>query len=154
MIKTGNLQFCLSFEQILLLNCSIKIFFFFFDITTFKKLQKNQIDFLNCFLNYFLRVVIMKAFTRKLCIFLKNQSTSQRTLLLLYVSKHRFCKLNSRTLRIKNAKFSGWYFYMNKNIQGDFQICIRVPSADASLNICSVFLRLCENSKNVILCAK
>ena len=24
-------------------------------------------------------------------------------------------------------KFSGWFFYMNKNIQGDFQICISVP---------------------------
>ena len=26
-----------------------------------------------------------------------------------------------------NAKFSGQYFYMNKNIQVDFQICIIVP---------------------------
>ena len=28
---------------------------------------------------------------------------------------------------IKNAKFSGHYFYMNLNIKGDFQICISVP---------------------------
>ena len=28
---------------------------------------------------------------------------------------------------IKNAKFSGWYFYMNMNIWGDFHICISVP---------------------------
>ena len=28
---------------------------------------------------------------------------------------------------IQNAKFSGYYFYMNTNIQGDFQICISVP---------------------------
>ena len=28
---------------------------------------------------------------------------------------------------IKNAKFSGYYFYMNTNIYGDFQICISVP---------------------------
>ena len=34
---------------------------------------------------------------------------------------------NSRILTIKNAKFSGYYFYMNLNIQGDFQICISVP---------------------------
>ena len=34
---------------------------------------------------------------------------------------------NSRILRIKIAKFSGYYFYMNKNIQRDFQICISVP---------------------------
>ena len=29
---------------------------------------------------------------------------------------------------IKNAKPSGYYFYMNLNIWGDFQICISVPS--------------------------
>ena len=34
---------------------------------------------------------------------------------------------NSRILRIKNAKFSGYCFYMNTNIQRDFQICISVP---------------------------
>ena len=34
---------------------------------------------------------------------------------------------NSRILRIKNAKFSGYCFYVNKNILGDFQICISVP---------------------------
>ena len=28
---------------------------------------------------------------------------------------------------IKNAKPSGYYFYMNLNIWGDFQICISVP---------------------------
>ena len=30
---------------------------------------------------------------------------------------------------IKNAKFSGYYFSMNTNIQGYFQICISVPLA-------------------------
>ena len=34
---------------------------------------------------------------------------------------------NSRTLRIKNAQFSGYYFYINTNIKGDFKICISVP---------------------------
>ena len=29
--------------------------------------------------------------------------------------------------RIKNAKFSGQYFYMNTNISVDFQICISAP---------------------------
>ena len=33
----------------------------------------------------------------------------------------------SRILMIKNAKFSGYWFYMNKNILGDFQIYISVP---------------------------
>ena len=28
---------------------------------------------------------------------------------------------------IKNAKLSGYYFYMNLNIWGNFQICISVP---------------------------
>ena len=34
---------------------------------------------------------------------------------------------NSRIPRIKNAKFSEYYFYLNTNIYGDFQICISVP---------------------------
>ena len=34
---------------------------------------------------------------------------------------------NSRILTIKNAKLSGYYFYMNLNIWGDFKICISVP---------------------------
>ena len=34
---------------------------------------------------------------------------------------------NSRIVTIKNGKFSGYYFYMNLNIWGDFQICISVP---------------------------
>ena len=34
---------------------------------------------------------------------------------------------NSRILQIKNAKFSGYYFYINLNTYGDFQFCISVP---------------------------
>ena len=34
---------------------------------------------------------------------------------------------NSRILGIKNAKFSGYCFYMSTNIEGYFQICISVP---------------------------
>ena len=34
---------------------------------------------------------------------------------------------NSRILRIKNTKFSGYYFNTNTNVQGDFQFCISVP---------------------------
>ena len=30
-------------------------------------------------------------------------------------------------LRIKNPKFSGYCFYVNTNIQWDFQICVSVP---------------------------
>ena len=33
---------------------------------------------------------------------------------------------NSRIPRIKTAKFSWYCFYMNTNIWGDFQICVRV----------------------------
>ena len=29
--------------------------------------------------------------------------------------------------KIKNAKFSGYCFYIKTNMYGDFQICIRVP---------------------------
>ena len=34
---------------------------------------------------------------------------------------------NSRILRIKNAKFSGYCLYINPNILWNFQICISVP---------------------------
>ena len=34
---------------------------------------------------------------------------------------------NSRILRIKNAKFSRYCFYMNTNIKGDFRIYFTVP---------------------------
>ena len=34
---------------------------------------------------------------------------------------------NSKILTIKNPKFSGYYFYTNLNVWGDFQICISVP---------------------------
>ena len=34
---------------------------------------------------------------------------------------------NSTILTIKNANLSGYYFYMNMNMWGDFQICISVP---------------------------
>ena len=34
---------------------------------------------------------------------------------------------NSRIPTIKNTKFSVYYFYMNLNISGNFQICINVP---------------------------
>ena len=34
---------------------------------------------------------------------------------------------NSKILTIKNAKLSWYYFNVNLNIWGDFQICISVP---------------------------
>ena len=49
----------------------------------------------------------------KISLFLKHLQTSRVN--------------NSRILRIKNAKFSGYCFYMNTNLYCDFQICISVP---------------------------
>ena len=34
---------------------------------------------------------------------------------------------NSRIPKIKKVKFSGYCFFMNPNISGDFQICISLP---------------------------
>ena len=47
----------------------------------------------------------------------------------MFVNKHfaNFMVYNLRIPRIKNAKFLGYFFYMNTNIYGDFQICIGVP---------------------------
>ena len=42
---------------------------------------------------------------------------------------------NSRILRIKNAKFSEYCFYINTNKYGDFQICISVPLMEQLVNL-------------------
>ena len=47
---------------------------------------------------------------------------------------------NSRNVWIKNAKFSEYYFYMNTNIQHNFQIRISVPSIALILGWFSSFL--------------
>ena len=46
---------------------------------------------------------------------------------LLFDKFKKYSRINSRTLRIKNAKCSGYCFYINTSIQGDFQSCISVP---------------------------
>ena len=45
---------------------------------------------------------------------------------------------NSRILRIQNAKFSGYHFYMNTNIWRDFQISISVPLIALKLDSVSI----------------
>ena len=49
----------------------------------------------------------------------------------------------SRILTIKNAKFSGYYFYMNFTIWEDFQICISIP-----LMFLKLFWKFWKNSRN------
>ena len=46
---------------------------------------------------------------------------------LLFKKNTDFMGYTSRILTIKNAKLSGYHFYMNLNVWGDFQICISVP---------------------------
>ena len=46
---------------------------------------------------------------------------------LLFNKFTNFTANNSIILRIRNAKFSGYCFYMNTNIKRDFQICFSVP---------------------------
>ena len=46
---------------------------------------------------------------------------------LLFKKNTNFTVNNSRILTIKNAKFSGYFVYVNLNIWEDFQICISVP---------------------------
>ena len=51
---------------------------------------------------------------------------------------------NSRILRIKNEKLSEYYFYMNKKIQGVFQICISVPLKAACLCETDLVIEVCS----------
>ena len=54
---------------------------------------------------------------------------------------------NLQTSRDKNAKFSGYCFYMNTNIKGHFQICISVPLSHCiSVFVC--ISRLMEKVSN------
>ena len=46
---------------------------------------------------------------------------------LLFNKFTNFTANSSIILRIRNAKFSGYCFYMNTNIKRDFQICFSVP---------------------------
>ena len=48
---------------------------------------------------------------------------------------------NSKILTIKNAKFAGYYFHMNLNILGDFQICTSVP---LSRSVTREATRICQ----------
>ena len=56
--------------------------------------------------------------------------------------------INSRILRIKNVKFSGYCFYMNTNILKDFQICISVPLRKVD------FLNVTYKFASNVLCTK
>ena len=54
---------------------------------------------------------------------------------------------NSRILKIQNAKFSGYYVYMNTNIWRDFQICISAPVRQRQklfLNLCFTLFKKCR----------
>ena len=45
-----------------------------------------------------------------------------------FVGKIQAFRVNkSRILTIRDVKLSGYYFFMNYNVHGDFQICISVP---------------------------
>ena len=77
----------------------------------------------------------------KLAYFLKNIKTSRVN--------------NSRILKIKNAKFSCYYFYMNTGIQRDFQICISVPLKELRKYKIKIFLcptqKICEHSHHLYI---
>ena len=47
---------------------------------------------------------------------------------------------NSNILKTKSAKFSGYCFYLNTNIQRDFQICISVPLSFHLVNSTLTFM--------------
>ena len=67
--------------------------------------------------------------------------------------------MNNLRITIKYAKFSGYHFYINLNIWGDFQIYISVPLTHTIILVFSSFLIFCihwqiMNSKNIGACLK
>ena len=65
------------------------------------------------------------------CLFRNIQKQNMFKINLLLRKIQTFLVNNSTILTIKNANFPGYYFYMNKNVYGDFQICISVPLSGA-----------------------
>ena len=65
--------------------------------------------------------------TRKICERFQNLKTSRAN--------------NLRIIKMKNANISGYCFYMNTNIWGDFQISIRTPLIDSML--LTIFAQIC-----------
>ena len=55
----------------------------------------------------------------------------------------------SKILRIQNAKFSGYWFYMKQNKYGDFQFCISVlfNEVEKIFNVSRVSLRSVKFNK-------
>ena len=54
---------------------------------------------------------------------------------------------------IKNSKFSGYYFDMNLNMWGDFQICISVPLSENQTREMKAFRILAFiRKKSISLC--
>ena len=62
---------------------------------------------------------------------------------------HCKCSVVFIILRIKNVKTSGYCFYMNTNIQGDFQICISVLLIIELLEMFHVHSCCTSNMKNI-----
>ena len=55
--------------------------------------------------------------------------------------------LTVRILTVKSGNLSGYYFYMNQNIYGDFQICISVPLINKTLHFNNSKTRTTMNAK-------
>ena len=68
---------------------------------------------------------------------------------LIFKKFTNFTTNNSKILRIKNAKFSGYLFYVKTNIYGDFQICISVPLS--SISFCCTVNFCCRYSFPLII---
>ena len=82
----------------------------------------TQISHYNAF--HFLRYAHYR-YRKCLLINIQKQKNTLKSSLLFKDKMQTLGASNSRISRIKDAKFSGFYFHMNTNIQGDFQICIR-----------------------------
>ena len=62
---------------------------------------------------------------RKMFVYIIPEQQNMLTRSLLFKKFTNFTSNNSTILRIINEKFSGYYFYMSRNIQRYFQSCIR-----------------------------
>ena len=121
MIKTGNLQFCLSFEQILLLNCSIKNFFFFLPLQLLRSCRKIRLTFLIVFWTIFWELLLWKLSPGNFVFFLKISLLLNVFYCFYMFLNIDFANLTRELLGLRMRNFQGGIFIWTRTYREIFK---------------------------------
>ena len=92
--------------------------------------MKMYHQYLIIFVLYFYK---QENYKKSKCLFTNIQKQQNMLKISLSFKKSTNSMGNVRIFMIKNVEFSGYYFHMNLNIQGYFQICISLPLENFSI---------------------